>query len=385
MAPRTARLLAALALAAPLSCSSSQSSVNNPQAGAAQGPVRVFTDSDVVADIAASEQTLYVATGRGVVQYPAAGGPATRATHHEGLVDDRVLAVAASDDGATVWAATMGGVSRKQGAERWSSVGPAQPDVGKPTAIVALPNGGALLGGEHGLARFDGTRWYLLSDRYQVTALARSGDQTLAATANAGIVIFNADFTALDEHGLNAGVPESLARDLVPLQGGKLLALFQGAGGSVLGYYDGARWFSYTARELARNTWLALVPSGNWAAIVTPGGWFDIGLDRGEELVATNAAAPGGARHVDLQPVALEPPPPPPPPPPPTPPRGRRGARPAPARPGAAAPAARPGAAAPAARPAAAPLRVLVRLPRVLVQRPPRAPRPTPVTPAPRP
>jgi hypothetical protein len=337
------RSLYALAVTTVLSCSSTRSSIHSPLEGAAQGPVRVFTDSDVITDIAASERSLYVATGRGVLQYPIAGGSPTRSTHHDGLVDDRVLAVAVSDDGATVWAATMGGISRKQGTERWNTVGPAQPDVGKPTAILALPEGGALLGGERGLAHCDGTRWSMLTDRYQVTALARLGDRTFVATASAGVLILDAGFAALDEHGLNAGVPESLARDIVPLPGGKLLVLFQGAGGSVLGYYDGARWYAYTPRELARNTWLALVPSGAWGAIVTPGGWFDIALDQGEELFALNAAAPGGARRVELHPVVLEPPPPPPPrPPPPPSPRGRRTARPS-----APSPAVRPGAPAP--------------------------------------
>ena len=94
MFSRSARLACVLALSAPLSCSSSRSSINNPQGGAAQGPVRLFTDSDVITDIAASEQSVFVATGRGVLQYPAAGGAATRMTHHDGLVDDRVLAVA---------------------------------------------------------------------------------------------------------------------------------------------------------------------------------------------------------------------------------------------------------------------------------------------------
>ncbi len=128
MFARTARLLGVLALAAPLSCSSTQTTVNTAQSGASQGPVRVFTDSDLITDVAASDQTLYVATYRGIVTYPVAGGEHARITHHDGLPDDAVLAVAVSDDGASLWAATASGVVRKQGANAWSAAGPAQPD-----------------------------------------------------------------------------------------------------------------------------------------------------------------------------------------------------------------------------------------------------------------
>ncbi len=97
--------LAALALAAlPLSCSSARARPNAD--GNAAGPVRVFTDSDFINDVASAEGFVYVATERGLLKYPATGGTPTRLTTRDGLPGNRLIAVSASDDGSAIWVAT---------------------------------------------------------------------------------------------------------------------------------------------------------------------------------------------------------------------------------------------------------------------------------------
>jgi len=330
-------LFAALAVAAlPLACSSARSRPNT--AGATSGPVRVFTDSDFINDVASAEGFVYVATERGLLKYPATGGTPARLTTRDGLPSDRLLAVAVSDDGAAVWVATAQGVVRAGAAGPFAPVGhpQAQPDVGRPTALLATADG-VILGGDHGLARWDGTAWSKLTDRYQVTELSRGADdRVIVATAQTGLLVLTADLAALDEHNVASGIPEQMIRSVVSLPGGKIWALVQGPTGMQLAHFDGSRWFGYTTGENARANWLAVVPSAAGASLVTQGGFFDIVLDRGDDLLPTGAAAPGGVARVELHPSIYEPPPPPPPPATPTPPR--RGRRPA-ARPAAAAPA----------------------------------------------
>ena len=140
MPRRYARLYVLLALAAPATCSIFQSHPTTPAASSSQGPVRRFTDSDQVSDVAASEAHVYVATYRGVLKFPAAGGAPARLTHTDGLPADEVLAVAVTDDDTVAWAATVQGVARSSAGGHWELAGDshAQPDVGRPTALLAL-------------------------------------------------------------------------------------------------------------------------------------------------------------------------------------------------------------------------------------------------------
>ncbi|MDB4931255.1 MAG: Hybrid sensor, partial [Myxococcaceae bacterium] len=296
-------VFAALALAAlPLACSSARTRPNT--AGNASGPVRVFTDSDFINDVASAEGSVYVATERGLLKYPATGGTPTRLTTRDGLPSDRLLAVAASDDGSAVWVATAQGVVRAGATGPFAVAGhpQAQPDVGRPTALLTTADG-VILGGDHGLARFDGTSWSKLSDRYQVTELARGADdRVIVATAQTGLLVLTADLTALDEHNAASGIPEQLIRSVVSLPGGKIWALVQGPTGMQLAHFDGTRWFGYTTGEVARATWLAVVPSAMGVALVTQGGLFDIVLDRGEDLLPLGASPPGGIGHIELHP-----------------------------------------------------------------------------------
>ncbi len=321
-------LFAALALAAlPLACSSAR--VRPNAAGGAAGPVRIFTDSDFINDVASAEGFVYVATERGLLKYPATGGAPTRLTTRDGLPSDRLLAVAVSDDGSALWVATAQGIVRAGTTGAFAPVGhpQAQPDVGKPTALITTADG-VIVGGEHGLARWNGIAWSKLSDRYQVTELSRSADDhVLVATAQTGLLVLSADLASLDEHNVPSGIPEQMIRSVVSLPGGKLWALVQGPTGMQLAHFDGNRWFGYTTGENARATWLAVVPSAAGVALVTQAGLFEIVLDRGEDLLPTGAAAPGGLGHIELHPTVYEPPPPPPPPAPAAPPR--RGRRPA--------------------------------------------------------
>ena len=314
--PRSkAHLLVLLALGAPVSCSLFRHSPATPEGAGGHGAVRMFTDSDLVAGVAASNAHVYVATYRGVLVYPAEGGTPTRITHTEGLPADEVIAVAAADDDTVAWAATPQGVVRSSAGGHWELAGDprAQPSIGRPTALLALPEGAVLLGGSQGLARFDGTRWSRLTDRYQVTALARSDERILVATAMAGVLALGRDWASLEEHNVNAGLPDSFVRSVVPVAGGRIWALTSGVSGSQLAFYDGGRWYSYTATG-AHADWISLVPTGTGAALITPGAMYNLVAHTGDDLTPTNAAQAGGSTHVALTPLVYEAPAPPEPP-----------------------------------------------------------------------
>ena len=133
-------------------------------------PVRNFTDSDVITGVANSATDVFVATLRGVLKYPAAGGTPARFTRRDGLPDDQVYAISADVEG-TVWVATARGIARWDGTRFALAGAPnAQPDVGRVTAVLALTGGGALVGGAQGIARWDGSAWIALTSRYQVTS-----------------------------------------------------------------------------------------------------------------------------------------------------------------------------------------------------------------------
>lgn len=330
---RLHRVITALAVIAPMACSGGQSRTNAASGGRAQGPVRLFTDTDFITDVASTSEHVYVGTNRGLLRYPAAGGTPERLWRDAGLPDDEILAVSTSEDGTNLWVATSAGVGRMRDG-RFATAGTGQPDVGRPTALLAH-NDEVFLGGTRGIARFDGQRWLMLTDRYQVTSLARAGNKLYVGTASNGLLVLSEDLSTLDEHGAGAGIPEQMVRDVVALASGKVWCLVQSPTGMKLAHFDGRRWYGYTSREAARGTWLSLLPSRDNVALVTSVGVFDVVLDQGEELAATEAASEGGARQIALQPTVIEPPPPPAPPTPPAPPprRGRRPAARPPARP----------------------------------------------------
>ena len=278
----------------------------------ALGNVHTYTDSDVVTGVTTTPDAIFVATLRGVIKYPAAGGEPRRMTTEQGLPDNQVYAV--SSAGVTeVWAATAHGVARWM-ADHWATVGEGQPDVGRPTAILAIEGGQALLGGAQGIARFDGQHWSMLTNQYQVTAFAMDSGRPIVATANSGVLAIRGDFSALDEYGPNSGVPETLVRSLVPAGAGKFWALVQGTEGSKLAYWNGHQWFGYTSEHI-RDPWLALVNHNGAPALVMRGALYDILERRGDELIPTEVSAnTDGQRRVTLQPEVVAPPPPPPPP-----------------------------------------------------------------------
>lgn len=332
---RTVGLLGLVAISSVSTCFGSGS--NRPTTRSTlNSPVRNFTDSDSITGVASTTADVFVATLRGVVKYPAAGGTAVRYLERDGLPSLQVFAISAEPDGP-VWAATARGVVRFDGT-RWAVAGDAnaQPDVGRPTAILALSGGGAILGGAQGLARWDGTAWVALTNRYQVMSLSLDQGRPMVTTAQHGVLAFRGEFAELDEFGSTTGIPETLVRAIVGVGAGKFFALAQGNNGAKLLYHDGSRWFSYTSAT-ARSPWIGLVPGrNNTATLITRDGAFDIRPSEGDELavIASDISQPTPGRRVTLDTRRIEPPPPPPPPvqvtPPPTG-RGRPRGRPAPA------------------------------------------------------
>lgn len=295
------------------------------------GNVRNYTDSDVINGVAVSDTNVFVATARGVLRYRTAENNAvTRYGTRQGLPDSRAYAISASADGS-VFVSTARGVARWLG-DRFAPVGEAnaQPNVGRPTAIAALDNGGCILGGAQGLAHWDGRRWYTLTDRFQVTSMVVDATRVVVTTAQSGIVILRAGehFEQIEEHGNNAGIPETLVRSVVPLSGGRMWALVQAVGGAKLAFYDGHRWYAYTSEHVRSSPWLGLarIPgTGDNVALITRSGLFEIVTEHGQHLAALDASNPDGVRRSNLEPAAIEPPAPPPTPAQPPPPAGGRG------------------------------------------------------------
>jgi hypothetical protein len=254
--------------------------------------LRLYTDSDTVTSAGAGSVELYVATLHGVLRFPLSGqGEVQRNTVAQGLPDDRTYAIAVSPEGVP-FVATASGVARLTG-ERWERTTGPQPDVGRPTAMLALPRGMLILGGTTGLAEYRDGTWSMLSNQHQVTHLALDGEAVLVSTAQSGLLVLNRDHISGDDHSPAAGIPAALIRSAVPLAGGKIWALAQDGGGSRLAYYDGHRWYGYTHKHL-RSEWLAVVPSrdGHGACLVVQGRMYDI-------------TASSGHNDASLEPVSM--------------------------------------------------------------------------------
>ena len=259
--------------------------------------IKTFSDSDVVMGVVEANHNVYVATLRGVLRFPSAGGDPARLSSAQGLPDDRVFAIAATTDGA-VWVATANGVARLVN-DRFEAVGLGQPDVGRATALLALENGAVLLGGAQGIAKYDGTHWVRITERYQVMGFARDEHRVLVATAQTGVVALNAELTGADELGESAGIPDTLVRSVVSVGNGRFWALVQGVGGARLAYYDGHKYYGYT-HPTERAKWVTLVPQpSNGVALVTETG-IDVIGSSGERLVPTEASSADGRQHQDL-------------------------------------------------------------------------------------
>ncbi|MDP3278043.1 MAG: hypothetical protein Q8Q09_22850 [Deltaproteobacteria bacterium] len=296
-------------------------------------PIQTFTDSDVITGVTQSATDVWVGTQRGVLKYPANGGNPVRFTTRDGLPSDVVFAIGSDLEG-TVWAATATGVAKFNGS-RFELAGhaQAQPNVGRPTAVLALAGGNALVGGAQGIARWDGTSWSLLTDRYQVMSFYMDLGKPMVATAQHGVLAVRPDFAGVDEFGSTTGIPDALVRSVVGAGDGKFWALAQGANGSKLLYHNGTHWTGYTSAT-ARSPWIGLVSLRGTPTLITRDGAFEIRTGAGDELAVLTAdiTQPMAARRVAFVPQVLVPPPPPPPPvvvPPPTTRRGRRVATPA--------------------------------------------------------
>ena len=161
-----------------------------------------------------------------------------------------------------------------------------------------------MLGGAQGIARFDGTRWTILSNQYQVTALTLDQGEPMVATAQSGLLALPADFTRFDEYSPATGIPEALVRSFSSSGNGRYWALLQGTGGTKLGYYDGSRWYGYTSEHI-RTPWLGVISYHGGAALVAQGGIYEIAASAGDALSPTDVAAPSPANHVAIVPQVV--------------------------------------------------------------------------------
>lgn len=255
--------------------------------------VTLLTDVDRVRDLAASDSRIFAATDLGVLAYPASGdAQPTRITKAEGLPANDTLAVAVH--GTDVFVATSGGMALIQG-DRAQPVG-AEPPVGKVADLAFRENGALFACGERGLARFQNGAWERFGEELRCTVLENGPEGTLWVGSAQGLYVIEAEDT-IREHAVSRGIPEAYVQDIAPLSEGRALALLRGPSSSVLGYWDGERWYGYTIDGFAPKV-LGLVAQGSKAILFTRGHAFVIGRREGGSnvrLSPISAATSSGA------------------------------------------------------------------------------------------
>jgi sugar lactone lactonase YvrE len=236
-----------------------------------------------VMDIAvARDDSLWAATGGGIVQWDVATETATIHTTAEGLPANRATRIAVGPDGV-VWAGDSGWVARFDGA--WE-IFSAPPGLDGPAMVI--DDHGALwgVGGENDLFRFDGAEWQMtevpnlggVGEWSASLAVGTDGALWAATNMNAGLLSF--DGASWTNHGED--LPPGFAFNVAVAADGSIWAGSE-AGDSIravgVARFDGDAWTVFTEADglLANVAWMAAGSGGSvWA--IHPGG----GLSRFE-------------------------------------------------------------------------------------------------------
>lgn len=234
-----------------VACSGSPTSTTTPRPSrtepAKQWRFRSLSDMDPVRDLVSTEEHLWVATPGGLLRYSIDGGRPLRVTGAAGPGGDRVVGVAADDQGR-VWALSEGGLARfDRGA--WSRPTGPLPDVGELTSLAVGADGAVWVGGSQGLIHHDGESWSRWFTDAEVSTLALSPDEgggVWVGTRTEGVRHLAPD-GVISEHISDRGMPCHGIRSLVTTEGGGLWAICQRGNGSVLAHFDGTRWNAMTA------------------------------------------------------------------------------------------------------------------------------------------
>lgn len=124
----------------------------------ATGTVEVFTEAGPVHDVVAFQETLWVATGNGLVAWDLKRMTARTVTVDDGLPGNDARALARGPDKA-LWVATTAGIARYK-AGSWTQYGDCP--LGNSVTSLAVGDGAVYAGSETGLARLRGERWTVL-------------------------------------------------------------------------------------------------------------------------------------------------------------------------------------------------------------------------------
>lgn len=212
--------------------------------GATQYGAARYTDFDEVRDVTASENSVYVATDRGLLVFPKGASQApARITSKNGLLADDVSGLALAADGSVV-VATAAGLTRVRG-NQFEPMG--VPPVGPPSS-VAFDGAGALWAcGPDGVAKREGDVWRLFGDRVSCTTLALAKHGGLWVGATTGLWEIEGD--VIREHSRETGMPGPFVRSLAPMGNGRgVFALVDDGEGTILAHFDGERWYGYAPR-----------------------------------------------------------------------------------------------------------------------------------------
>ncbi len=233
--------------------------------------VRTLTDLETVRDVIAAEDSVFVATDLGLLQY-AEGGEA-EVQRVAGLPSDDVRALE-EDEGALL-IATGGGMVRL--ADGTAAPVEGVPDVGAVSDMARTADGTLWICGLGGVARRTSDGWEAFGEPVHCTTLAPTPEGQLWVGTTAGLWYVEGD--VVREHPISGGIPDGYVRSVVPVLPGKIMALVQGPTDAKIAYWDGETWFGYTlpglggpAVELVRRGRDVLLLSPSRAVAIGPTG-----------------------------------------------------------------------------------------------------------------
>ncbi|MBN8614777.1 MAG: hypothetical protein J0L92_29530, partial [Deltaproteobacteria bacterium] len=236
-----------------------------PTITTARGARRIveMTDIEEVRDVARSGNTTYVATDDGLLVFEGAGAP-SRIGRAEGLPSEDVTAVAIDRDGSALVGVGSALVRVASGA---ATPVEGAPPVARITDLTILEDGTAWACTLSGLARRGASGWEIFGERFPCTTLAPTPEGTLWAGSSQGLFYVEGD--VVREHPISGGIPEGYVRSIVPVLPGQILALLAGPSRSVLGFFDGTNWFSYTLPGVEERVAGLVAIGGSTTVLVT--------------------------------------------------------------------------------------------------------------------
>ncbi len=282
------------------------------QVGGDQRAIRTLTDLDDVRDVSASSERVYVATDLGILIHPASGGaPPVRLTAADGLPSDDVRAVVASPEGGAV-VATAGGLATIEG-DAVTPMAAAAP-VGEVIDLYLDGEGTLWACGVEGVARLGAGGWERFGEPAACTTLVPTPEGALWVGTARGLWLVEGD--VVREHGQSV-LPEAYVRDVVPVRPGEVMALLSGPSTSQIGYFDGDRWYGYTIADFEPAA-VGLAGLGGAVVLITPDRAYAIAPSESAEGVPLTALSRSEPRQVvsyraritpaaDVRPAASEP------------------------------------------------------------------------------